>query len=665
PIHAPFVPSFDLAGLQVQFDGGAVQIGGGLEKVPGSSPVEYTGDLTIQIAEFGVTAFGSYTTVNGQPSLFAFLFLDAPLGGPAFFFVTGLAGGFGYNRSLQLPDISGVADFPLVAGAMGKLDSATTQQQLDHFIKLMPNEDWLAAGVRFTSFEMVRSFALLTVAFGTRTEISLLGESTISVPTGATTPVAVADLVLLVDLSPSSGQLAVNAQLTPRSYVLDQAARLSGGFAFYVWFAPSPQAGDFVVTLGGYNPYFTPPSHYPQQVPRLGLSWQVSDELSVTGGLYFALTPSVLMAGGYLRATWNSGDLSAWFDAQADFLIRFKPFQYEISVSVSIGVSFTLHLLVVTQRITLQLGIGLTLWGPPFGGTALVDLSIFSFTIAFGAGQPPPPDDLSWPDFRKSFLPPANASERHAAAAVTVSPGTVTPTDSLVTISAADGLLGTARQADATVCVVSAASLRVAVATQLPSTSATVVAGDTVTPSGAWTDQLGVGPMGAAPGALDSVLTIGITRGGKPDPSRWTAAATTGGVPKGLYLNTSNQMQTDGTVGGALLGVVLTPSPPTGGSTTPVPVEELLVDDPPHRDFGWSPVTPPDGDTFDQHTAMSRMQSSLTDRGVAQARRDLLAALRDQGLAVDADVDVADFAANALGLMAAPPQLRLLGEEVR
>ena len=120
PIRAPYVPSFDLAGLQVQFSGGGVAIGGGLEKVPGSAPAEYTGELTVQLPRFGVTMFGSYTsytTVNEQPSLFAFLFLDAPLGGPAFFFVTGLAGGFGYNRSLQLPDISGVATYPLVAGA--------------------------------------------------------------------------------------------------------------------------------------------------------------------------------------------------------------------------------------------------------------------------------------------------------------------------------------------------------------------------------------------------------------------------------------------------------------------------------------------------------------------------------------------------------------------
>lgn len=673
PIQSPYVPSFDLAGLQAQFSGGGLVISGGLEKAPGSAPAAYTGELTVQLGQFGATMLGSYTTVNGQPSLFAFLFLEAPLGGPAFFFVTGLAGGFGYNRSLQLPAISGVEAYPLVAGAMGNLDATTTESELTTYIQPTPNEDWLAAGVRFTSFEMVQSFALLTIAFGAHVEIALLGESAISLPVPAAgetaTPVAQADMVLMVDISPSNGQLAVCAQLTPQSWVIDPAAHLTGGFAFYAWFPPSAQPGDFVVTLGGYNPYFTPPSYYPQQVPRLGLNWQLSSELSISGGLYFALTPSVLMAGGYLKATWQSGDLSAWFDAQADFLIRFKPFQYQVTISIAIGVSLTLNLLVTTVRITLHIGVSLTLWGPPFGGTAIVDLSVISFTIGFGAPQPGPLPDLTWPQFRQSFLPPANSSERGSAprGPLATAPGAgppPTPTDSLVTVSAAQGLLGTVPAGDTAVWLVSPASLQIVVATQVPSTSASVITSTTFTPSGTWTDQLGVGPMGAAAGEFTAVLTVAISHDNVPDPDSWAAAASTSGVPKGLYLSTTSQMQTDGTVGNALLGVILTPAPPAGGSTLPVPVAELLADDPGAREFGWSAAIPPDSDNFNQDTAMAQMQSSLVDPAVTQARNSLLTALRQQGLDVAATVEVAGFAAAAAGLMASPPRLRLLGEQV-
>ena len=70
--------------------------------------------------------------------------------------MTGLAGGFGYNRSLQLPDITGVESYPLVAGAMGKLDASQTEYKLNELIQVAPNQDWLAAGVRFTSATSTR-----------------------------------------------------------------------------------------------------------------------------------------------------------------------------------------------------------------------------------------------------------------------------------------------------------------------------------------------------------------------------------------------------------------------------------------------------------------------------------------------------------------------------
>ena len=80
-----------------------------------------------------------------------------------------------------------------------------------------------------------------------------------------------------------------------------------------------------MLTLGGYSPHFDPPSYYPA-VPRLGLNWQVTPELTITGDLYFALTSSAVMAGGGLSAVWQSGPIRAWFDVEADFLLVFEPF---------------------------------------------------------------------------------------------------------------------------------------------------------------------------------------------------------------------------------------------------------------------------------------------------------------------------------------------------
>ena len=90
----------------------------------------------------------------------------------------------------------------------------------------------------------------------------------------------------------------MQAQLTDNSWLLYPEVRLTGGFAFVTWFG-GPNAGEFVLTIGGYHPSFHRDG-YPD-VPRLGFQWRVSDASSIKGESYFALTSEALMAGGTAR----------------------------------------------------------------------------------------------------------------------------------------------------------------------------------------------------------------------------------------------------------------------------------------------------------------------------------------------------------------------------
>ena len=389
PLTEPYTPRPALDGLEISYAGGGLVVAGALAQAPHSDPAEWLGALGVQYGSFGASAIGSYTTVNGRPSLFAFVWVDYPLGGPPVFFVTGLAGGFGFNRTLALPTIDGVANFPLVAGAAGG-DQRSTQTSLQALTSPAEGQNWIAAGLHFTSLGMVDSRVLATMSFGTHPEFALMGRSTLTVPAplpGVTT-VAQATIVLLARFDPGVGLLAVDAQLAPPSYVLSPDAMLSGGAAFYLWFAPSEHAGDFVLTLGGYHPLFAS-DHYPV-VPRLALSWQI-DGLTLKGGLYFALTPALVMLGGSFEASWSSGELSAWFTLQADFLARFHPFSYSAELRVSVGASYTLSVWKIRKRFTAHASVRVSLVGPPFSGRALVDLGVISFTISFGARGPAPP----------------------------------------------------------------------------------------------------------------------------------------------------------------------------------------------------------------------------------------------------------------------------------
>lgn len=414
-----FEPSFELRGLGIDYKAGDVEIGGAFLRTIGKSD-SYDGAAVIKTKQFAVSALGSYTKVNGQPSLFIYAFLDYPLGGPTFFFVTGLAAGFGYNRRLIAPSIDDVANFPLVKQAVDGKKSKPQNvmdalEQLSRYVPPTSGGIFLAVGVRFNSFKLVDSFALLTIEFGNNVAINLIGISKAVVPTpevstpssgkAAVTPLAQVEIAWKATFNPDEGCLAIDARLTPNSYILSKDCHLSGGYAFYSWFS-GPYAGDFVQTLGGYNPKFKVPDHYPK-VPRLAFDWRISNSLTIQGDAYYALTGSALMAGGHLEVLFRDGGLRAWLKLGADFLIAWKPYHYDASIYVNVGASYTfdINLLFTRVRVTISVDVGaqLHLWGPDFSGTATIDLSVISFTIAFGAGASQAPKPLEkWSEFRDS-----------------------------------------------------------------------------------------------------------------------------------------------------------------------------------------------------------------------------------------------------------------------
>ncbi len=414
---------FHLDGASLALDMGPVAIAGGLLKVS-DDPLQLDGTLMLRVGTFTLGAIGSYADLHGTPSLFIFAAFQQILGGPPYFVVAGLAFGFGINRALEIPPMDQVYNFPLVKAATDpaylgtKLDLRDVSEKLGKYIYPSPGNFWMAAGLKFISFGMINGFVLATGSMGIQFQIALLGLARVQVPpqppgSPEVEPIASAELALKVCLSLSSGVLAVEGQLTENSFILSRQCRLSGGFAFNCWFCPQ-HLGDFVVTLGGYHPRFVPPAHYPA-VPRLGLQWSVSKYLSITGGLYFALTPSCCMAGGKLDAVFAMGNLRAWFCAYADFLISWKPFYYDVAVGIGIGVSYTMRVLGISKTFGIELSAKLHLWGPPFGGIAHVSWWVISFDIDFGNQKKAAPGLIDWEEFHRSFLPrPDNAASAAA-----------------------------------------------------------------------------------------------------------------------------------------------------------------------------------------------------------------------------------------------------------
>jgi len=229
-------------------------------------------------------------------------------------------------------------------------------------------------------------------------QFAILGQSEMSIPPDSTKPIAYTQVDVEATYSPSQGALEVYGVLSPNSYVLSTSCHLTGGFAYIL-----KDSGNFVLTFGGYAPLFNYAAlNYPA-VPRLQILWQVDDHTCIKGDEYFALTPAVMMAGGSLQATWSCGIFAAWFTVDVNMFMQWKPFYYEAGFSMSLGVSFDLRILFVHIHFTFHVGAALQVEGPPFHGTAHIDLSVISFTVDFGpsAGGPSP---LDWSHFR-NMLP--------------------------------------------------------------------------------------------------------------------------------------------------------------------------------------------------------------------------------------------------------------------
>lgn len=662
-------PSFGINGLNVSYAAGSVAFDGGLLKVS-ESPLKFDGELVIRAESFALSAFGSYAT-GESPSFFVFgMVNDVPIGGPPFFFVTGFSGGFGFNRSLVLPSIDQVASYPLVAGANQATSPFGQDPSLKDFLSAMDQhmgvsigQDWIAAGIEFTTYEILQSYALLTVAFGTRLQIALLGLSTISVPPLDSEPVAQAQLTIEAVFSPDEGEFTLSAQLTPASYVLSKDCQLTGGFAWYMWFDPSPFAGDFVVTLGGYNPYFAVPPHYPT-VPRLGFNWAVRDTpLVIKGGMYLALTPHAFMVGGSLEAVWESGPIRAWFAVNADFLIYWKPFSYDARLGVSFGVCARVDLFLVTIPLQVTVGASLHLWGPDFSGVAVIDLHITSFTISFGP-QPGKPAPISWTEFRDSFLGGSRVSERALAAAKEGESRAP-----VLTALVPTGLLRDLTAHSQTVqYVVDPQRVTFVTQTKVPAKQAELngaaVTVSTTGPTAPWPQDFGVGPMAVDPTQLTSEHRVCISRnGGVSD--RFAAAAVLGSAPKGLWVyepSLTTKLNDATQVAGVVVGLALVPLPPMQDQTLPIDIQTLLFEAEDQLPWRWAANPEPSSDPFGGLDGYSQLTTTIDDPGVAEIRAGMVGELMANGFLVNNLIDTSALAGRpTLGLLA-PPVLNLLGE---
>ncbi|MBK9754042.1 MAG: hypothetical protein IPO88_11140 [Nannocystis sp.] len=323
---------------------------------------------------------------------FAFVFATGlALGTPAFK-VTGIAGGFGYNCVLELPDRpEDVPDFPIMALMRGPGASKDTgdgsealMRSLVSFKGCLKSREgaWcLAFGLTFRIAELV-DCALLVVAEVRNPgfELAIAGVADLPLRLNKKDPKAPAlghiQLALAARFSSTEGYLKVLGGLTDKSWLLDRGCRLRGGFAICVWF-DGPHKGDFLVSMGGYSPLVPKKPHYPA-LDRVGYEWSPMPGMAIAGEMYFALDRYGIQLGSAARLSFDKGPLSVRAFYSFDALVQWSPIFFEVRLRIGIHVE-------VRTFITLRLGLDVDMhaWGPPFGALITVKVSFLFTSLSY------------------------------------------------------------------------------------------------------------------------------------------------------------------------------------------------------------------------------------------------------------------------------------------
>ncbi|MFE1409253.1 DUF6603 domain-containing protein [Streptomyces sp. NPDC058746] len=643
----PLLPFLHGMTVEATAASGLIALSGGLHNRQPDDPsldFELAGLVLVRAmaVEIGAQAVWARST-EGWHSVFLYgeaaLAGGAALFGPPPFTVTGFSAGFGVNSSFKkVPTGTEIAEFPLVA----RLDAAqalpgmpapepyTPEDALKAltgptgWIRPDQGNHWIAAGVKFTSFGFIDSKALAVIEFGDSVKVMLLGRTSVTLPRTANPAarvIAKVNIGLSLAYASDEHRLSMDVALLPGSYVLDPSIMLTGGIAVYAWTGGS-RAGDFVVSLGGYHPDFNVPVHYPRP-QRLGFVWSPASDITVRAEAYAAVTPAALMFGGRLAAVYDRGIFSAWFTAHLDVLVQWKPFHMDVSLGISIGVAATVKVAFFRVRISVEVGVGLHLWLPPFGGRATVKLWFISFSFGFGSTRDQAPS-VDWPEFRTQIPAP-------------------------VKITPHEGLLADVDEAEAVFRAAAKAPVLVSCSGFSFSTEAGIPASHIYVNGVLWKESehglIDIRPMDRT--GVRSEHHVTLTKDEEPfHPTGhwWELAEITAAVAPGLWgeplAKPGDALKGDRLLEGRFTGLRITlPKPDPGTDTGPVTSEALAYEGLPDGDMPLRDADPAGPQPTADPDSIALIERTVADQDAAERRSRVLEALARFGAGTGADTD--------------------------
>jgi hypothetical protein len=164
---------------------------------------------------------------------------------------------------------------------------------------------------------------------------------------------------------------------------------LAGDMALRIAYGDNP---NFLISVGGFHPAYTPPPLALPEMVRLSLSLMTGDNPRLSLEAYFAVTSNSVQLGAKLELLVQAGKFNVHGYLAFDGLFQFSPFFFTVSIAGG---------LVVRNGVTVLFGLtfALSLSGPtPWNakGTATFEILFFKIAVSF---------DETWGEERDTTLP--------------------------------------------------------------------------------------------------------------------------------------------------------------------------------------------------------------------------------------------------------------------
>jgi hypothetical protein len=389
-----------LDGLSVAMTGSSLNVAGTLHRInveeEDISVTGFEGGVSVKLKKYQFVGFGSYKNVKSQQeefvSLMAYAMLNGPMVKTGLVELSGISGGFGFGSKLEIPSITDIHKFPLLASP--DVDPMIMFERLrgtrdTKYMTETNGANWVAAGVTGTACELIDIKAVLTIPLDPSAgEMAIVGIASAQFPRDAEPGKALAAIKInfqgSIDIS--RGFMLFEGRIADGSFILFDDCVLSGGFAVGAWFGTSPQAGDWCITIGGWHPKFQAPSHYPSAPPRMRLQWSYGDTkyLTLDGQAYAAVTPDAIMAGLAVQVKFEKWSCGASFDFRTDLILWLHPLHYDVYFHVSASLWYEVDAWIARKKLHISMGADLYISGPPFAGTVEFDVTVMVIKVKFG-----------------------------------------------------------------------------------------------------------------------------------------------------------------------------------------------------------------------------------------------------------------------------------------